>query len=703
MRKTLKTTCFIFAGLVVLVLVAIGLAALLIDPNDFKPEITSAVKNKIGRDLTIEGELKLSVFPWLGVSTGNISLSNAQGFQDKPFATIGQSQVSIKLLSLLTKQLEVSQVVVDDLNLNLAINPQGIKNWADLGEPQTAGSNTSASPIKQTSTNNATLAALAVGGISIKNAHIDWHDQQANQHFSLSAIHLNTGQFNVTQPVAVDLSFVALNNQTKTTESVKLTADLVANQDVNRFNLTKPTLQVTIAGEDIPNKQLPITLAARNIALDLSKQDIHIADLQINSGEVKLNSQLVISNIKEKPSLQGSVHVATFNLAKIIKQFGIALPNMQDGNALSRLTLTTNLQANADAVDLQNLNSKLDDSTITGTIHVKNFSQPAIMFNLAIDNIDADRYLSGDAKPAAKAIASPAVALAGAASLLPVESLRKINADGELILNTLKVNDLKMQGIRLHCSARDGLVKTKQSAQQFYQGAYSGNVDLDVNNTQPAMAINEKINHAQIEPILKAIQSDMQMTGLIDAETWLKASGNKPAELRHSLTGQLSFSIKDSVIKGFNLQKIIDNGKAALNGSEAPGDSKNDQTLFSALTGSATITNGLIQNNDLVGTAAKLRIDGKGSADLNTEKIDYKIDTKFPDASKPVPGVVINIAGTFDRPSYQIDVSALLKDKNTGKVLDNILEHNKDKIDKLMDKLDKKIGPGANEFFKKLF
>ena len=104
MVKPVKIIQSIIAAIVFLIIVAIVTLPFLIDPNNFKPEIAAAVKDKTGRDLTLTGELKLSIFPWLGISTGKMALGNTAGFQDKPFATLEESDIKVKLLPLLTKK-----------------------------------------------------------------------------------------------------------------------------------------------------------------------------------------------------------------------------------------------------------------------------------------------------------------------------------------------------------------------------------------------------------------------------------------------------------------------------------------------------------------------------------------------------------------------------------------------------------------------
>ena len=132
MGKPVKIILSIIAAIAFLIVIAIFTLPFFIDPNNFKPEIAAAVKDKTGRDLTLAGDLKLSIFPWLGISTGKMALGNAAGFQDKPFATLEESDIKVKLLPLLTKKIEISRLVLKGLTLNLAKNPQGESNWKDL-------------------------------------------------------------------------------------------------------------------------------------------------------------------------------------------------------------------------------------------------------------------------------------------------------------------------------------------------------------------------------------------------------------------------------------------------------------------------------------------------------------------------------------------------------------------------------------------
>ncbi|MGZ8159453.1 MAG: AsmA family protein [Methylobacter sp.] len=699
MGKPFKIILSTIAAMTLLLIAAACILPFVIDPNDFKPEIAAAVKDKTGRELTLDGELKLSLFPWIGISTGKIALSNAPGFQDLPFATIEEGNVKVLLLPLLSKKVEVNRIVLKGLVLNLARNEQGIANWDDLnnfGKTPTVAAPAAvvASQQDQQPTPAAAPFAFTIGGISIENARINWDNRQTGKHIEIKDLNLNTDKFTFDEPIGIAVSLTASDSASKVIQAINLNTELSVNEQLDKFALRHSSCQVATSGETVPGKSITTTLTVADIALDMPQQTAKIYGLLLKSGDVTLSAEMTGASIKDKPSFQGPVSIAQFNPAKVMQQLAITVPVMQDANALSKLAINFDLAATAESADLQNLAIALDDTQIKGSVAVKDFSLPAISFNLNIDALDVDRYLP-PADKSSKPIASPAVLLAAGASALPVETLRKLNADGTVSLAKLKVKDLAMQDIHIILNAKNGVVTTQQSVKQFYQGSYTGNLSMDTHGDKPALAVNEKIERVQIEPLLKDYRGEALISGIVDASAQLQGQGTKTKELKTTLNGQLSFLFKDGVIKGFNLQKIIDEGKSLIKGTALPADYKNDQTLFSEMSGTATITNGLIQNNDLVAKSSKLRADGKGSLNLNSEALDYKIDAKLlnadPTAAEPeqVKGAVaINIAGTLSNPSYTIDIASLLTDKN------------KAKIDKLINKLDKKLGPGLGNLLK---
>ena len=122
----------ILFGLLILVLIALVTFAFIFNPNDYKDDVITLFKENTGRQLSIPGNISLSLFPWIGLELGKIEISNAHGFAKKPFAKMTHLQVRAKFWPLLQQRLEADTLVIEGLSLNLAKNKHGKTNWDDL-------------------------------------------------------------------------------------------------------------------------------------------------------------------------------------------------------------------------------------------------------------------------------------------------------------------------------------------------------------------------------------------------------------------------------------------------------------------------------------------------------------------------------------------------------------------------------------------
>lgn len=135
MGRPLKILAIIIGVFVALLVVAAIIFALVFDPNDYKDKISEGVKDATGRDLVIEGDLQLSLFPWLAIEIGRTELGNAPGFDDTPFAAFDSARLSVEVLPvLLRREIVVATAALDGMNINLQVRKDGVGNWEDFGE-----------------------------------------------------------------------------------------------------------------------------------------------------------------------------------------------------------------------------------------------------------------------------------------------------------------------------------------------------------------------------------------------------------------------------------------------------------------------------------------------------------------------------------------------------------------------------------------
>ena len=153
-------------GFVIILVLSIGVITITFinfDPNNYKETIAAKVKEQTGRSLSINGDIDLTLYPWLGINVEGINLSNTTNFGDTPFLETKTIKARAKLLPLLRKELEMDTLVLHGVRVNLATDSKGVNNWDDLVNSKEK---------KQNANQNLPFAALILGGIDIKNGSI---------------------------------------------------------------------------------------------------------------------------------------------------------------------------------------------------------------------------------------------------------------------------------------------------------------------------------------------------------------------------------------------------------------------------------------------------------------------------------------------------------------------------------------------------
>ena len=108
MNKIVKFVVLPLVGMIAVIAALAAYLAATFDPNQYKPQIVQAVKDKTGRTLKLDGDIKLSLFPSIGATLGKASLSERAS--DREFAGADDLHVALKLFPLLSKQVVVDAI-----------------------------------------------------------------------------------------------------------------------------------------------------------------------------------------------------------------------------------------------------------------------------------------------------------------------------------------------------------------------------------------------------------------------------------------------------------------------------------------------------------------------------------------------------------------------------------------------------------------
>jgi AsmA protein len=128
--KLLKWILIAVGAVVLLIAGALALIAATFDPNKYKAQAEELVKAKTQRTLVIEGDIRLMLFPKLGVQLGKTRLSEHNSA--KNFAGLNNVRVSLALIPLLSRQVVVDTIRLEGLRANLVKHSDGTTNFDDL-------------------------------------------------------------------------------------------------------------------------------------------------------------------------------------------------------------------------------------------------------------------------------------------------------------------------------------------------------------------------------------------------------------------------------------------------------------------------------------------------------------------------------------------------------------------------------------------
>ncbi|MFW5792511.1 MAG: AsmA family protein [Desulfohalobiaceae bacterium] len=664
MKKTLKIVLIGVLSLIVLVALLLTGVVLFVDPNDFRGQISSQVEKHTGRELAI-GNIDLSVFPWLGLELSQVSLSNAPGFGEAPFARVEETEVRVKLLPLLGRELEVKTIRIQDLALNLARNAQGVTNWDDLtaGDQAPAPQPAKDQPSSQT---GSPLAVLAVGGLEIRNAAVSWDDRQQERSFVLENLNLSVGAVQPDDPFDVDMSCTIRSREPALEADITMKTRARAATSLDRFTCNDLVLGVTASGGAVPGNRVDLDLSA-DVDLDMAGESLSVQELQLALYELTLTGNVSGSKILSQPTFQGELDLREFSPKALLQELGQPPLETTDPEALTRLSARAGFAATATSVTLDPLAATLDDTAMQGQAAASQFNKPAISFDISLDAIDVDRYLPPPAEtPSSEEVsADPPL---GAGIPLPVDALRTLVLDGSLSLGRVTVKNLTATDIAVKATARDGVLTVDPARASLYQGGFKGFARLDVRQDIPRIAIRKSLKSIQAGPLLTDLADKQVLSGTGTVTADLTTAGLTPEEMQKNLDGTLSLKFLDGAVYGINIPKMLRDTVKRVKGQQ-PDPTEVQRTDFAELSGTATIAKGLVRNNDLLLKSPLLRVTGQGEVDLPPETIDYLITTRVVGTLEGQQGkelselrglsVPIRITGTFDQPSFKPDVEAI--------------------------------------------
>jgi AsmA protein len=625
MNKAVKWILAIAGSLVALIVIAVIVLPMVIDVEKYKPQIEQQVTKATGRTFKLGGDLKPSIFPWIGVRLSDLHLGNPPGFKEKDFVSVESFEVRVKLLPLLSRNIEVKRFVMSKPVIVLEKRKDGKGGWEDLGQPAQKPPVQATEKPAPTSTGELPIKGLLVGEFAITNGLIVWLDDDAGVRKEVRDIDLVMTDVSFDKPIGV--AFSALADQ----KPIKLNG--------------------TIGPLGAQPGKSPVPL---ELAINL-----------LNELDVKLNGLIDPSVTPAKFDL--AVNVGEFSPRKIVDQLGQKLPlETADGKVLDAVSMSLKIKGTPENIIVSDGKLKLDDSRATFTAQASEFDKPNIKVDLNLDRIDLDRYLPPPAKEKAGADTPKKAPADPAAQKTDYTPLRRLVMDARFKAGELKVKKASLQNLEIRVRARNGIIQLDPLKLDLYRGTLTGTGTLNVQRDSPTAAIQLALKDVQAGPLIKEMMAKELIEGAMAADVDLNFNGDAPDSIRRTLGGRGELQFNDGAIVGIDLASMVRNAQAAFGLAQQP--SEKPRTDFSELKLPFTITSGLFQTDATRLVSPLLRMLVTGKADLAKETLNFRVEPTFvatikgqgDTAQRKGILVPVMVSGSFASPAFTPDLQAIL-------------------------------------------
>lgn len=381
MRTILKA----FFGIFLLTGLLLGAVAFLVPEDLIREQVSTLVRQQTGRDLTVKGRTAFTFYPNLGVDLGDVTLSSPPEMEGGPMLKMEALNVNLRLLPLLTRQVEIEKFVLVRPVISLRVDSSGRRNW-DF-ERKTAG----AAPVPAAGGMPAGDApamprfvqaqaaggaggymdSLRLGAASIVDGVVLYTDERTGASHRVDAVNVSLVQENVSQPL-------------------RAKGDLVWRAEKIDFDAEVGSV----------------------VALTRNSPSAVKASAATRLGQGSFDGRVAIAS---GLAAEGNVSAKFASLRQFAGWAGSPLP---PGKGLGPASVTGHLKVEGDTITFSKANLALDGMTGQGTASVQlKAPRPYVRAALSLDRLDLNAYLGEGAAPAP---VPPAAAPAPQAQPVPV-------------------------------------------------------------------------------------------------------------------------------------------------------------------------------------------------------------------------------------------------------------------------------------------
>ncbi|MGB7757830.1 MAG: AsmA family protein [Salinisphaera sp.] len=654
------------AAVAVVVLIAAMLIVLrwTVDPDAYRSRIDAAVSHAIGRDIDMAGPVRLSLLPWPSVRFGAVTVANADGFGGQPLARIRSGHITLRLLPLFTGQLRLGTLDIHGLDLALVRHANGRTNWQGIVRRLSAAAPEEGPHPRQASAAHGPdlpLSSLKISAVEISGAHVSYDDDAHDRHYRFEDAGLETGRISNGHPFRLEAGGDLSWPGSRLTAAVHIVSRIEPNVADRFYRFSGLSVNVLARGPAVPGGEQEANLGASG-DLDLEAGRFGLDDVSLQSAGLTVTGNIDGTGLNDRLAYNGRITVAEFSPRSVLQQLELHSPNTQAGSALTSASFDAQFEGGAHAVHFKQIAAKLDKSTLSGTVDVRDFANPHYGFDLNLDTLDVDDYLPPGSAAQAQT-SQPAQTGGGAAQkaaefdLAPLHHLRM---RGRLRIGSLTTANLNIHDAVAHVSAANSVLRVAPLTADLYGGSLRLTGVVDASGSRPGYALSGRLQHVAMEPLLVDAAGSHRLEANADVALDLHATGRQVAQLKRSLSGTAQFALNHGQINGFDLIGMLRAAHRRATGAGQGAADDQGTTAFEHLGGRFAVDHGIATSDTFSIDAGELTGHGQGRYSLPDNQLDYTLTLAVADSAQrrlaPLAGLTVpmHLKGALLAPSYVI-------------------------------------------------
>lgn len=534
-----------------------------------------------GLETEIHGETRLSVFPRLGFSIGDVELERSLGRRKNVVAVIESVRGEIAFLPLLTGQVVVDELALVRPRVVLGVDSRGVPDWVpDGGALGDLWAGRKLAPQMETA---------RVGGIRIEDGsieHIDERDGGTMQATAVNGV----------------VAWPALNAPLKTAGS------LVWNGEIVSFALEASAPLDYLAGGSTR------------------------ARLAVESGLVRAGFD-GRADAALDPHFEGSVALSTSSVRSSLRWLGIAVAAVPGPGVLSA---TGKLRLDGRAASLSELAVSLDGSEAEGGLRlvVGEDGRPDLQGTLAFDVLDLDRY---------RAASRPADTAGGTDWIdrrIAIGGLDQLSADVRLSARSVRLGSIEFGDVAGTVSIRGGAIDIGIGEAALFGGRGLGSLALAPAPEGASFKMSVKLERTEVSRLLGETLGIERVGGAANLTASLSGSGATASQIISGLSGEGRVAITGGALAGVDVASLAETLRTGrVEGWPADAAAS---TRFDSLGATFRVVQGIAStgNFSLVGPGLDVSAEGEirlmpasiaghGVAELGAAESDARLSVPF--------------------------------------------------------------------------